>query len=335
MILLEDLHELHKLDMNILAKFFGEAAYRSANMKDKMKEMFRSFDVGNNSKIYVEPLKNEAGAAEKKHTWKYATEHLLTRDDVAGLFLRSNRRQLFGVLKKGGDYYYAFSDVVEDLQGSGDFYERSVYRTGSLLSIRNKMSKTVKAFLETYPNAKKNWDVIVILKDTTIQQRRNDRFQARQNMEYKPQDKQNYENYIKILKDNLSVRLTKYVNSKVPNNITQEELSNLLTNAPNIFVKKIKLAGFIYELTDTSSDISRSREKFEVICTYTPTVDPYGNPYNYNRYSDALRRLEIIYQIVGKEVTTKSISFRDGFGFEDGISRLLDKADELKKQSQS
>lgn len=337
MLLFEDLQDLHKIDMNLLQKFFTEASYTRANLKEKMESLYRTFGIGNNSKIYIEPLKNQVvdGNLERRHTWKYATENVLDKEDVAGFIVRSNKRQLFAVFKRSGDYYYAYNDLVEDLNGANDFFEKSVYRTGAITSIRNKMSKVVKAFIETYPNAKKNWDLLVIEKDKNVEQKRTDRFAARKNMEYKPHDKE-YGDYIRTLKNNLSIRLEKFINDKLPNNITPEQLKELVTNASNIFVKKIKIAGFVYSLTDTSSDISRSIEKLDIICTYTPSIDPFGNAYNYSRYgNDNIDKLRIVYETVGKEIRVKELYFPNSGDFEIGIANILDTIDKIKAKNQS
>lgn len=333
MILLEDLKELHKIDMSILKKFMIDAAYTSAPMNEKVKKVLDYYKITSDSKIYVEPLKAPGGSGEKRHTWKYATEQILMNDDVAGIVLRSNKRQLMGIFKKNGYFYYAFSDMVYNLENSSDYYESSVSSTGSLTSVRNKMAKVVKSFLETYPNAKKNWDIIVINKDTSFDEKRTSRFNARKGMEYKPQDKENYENYIKNLKSNLADRLVAYINKKIPDTSTQEQLDALFKGASDIFVKKIKIVGFIYELVDTSSDISRSNKRFNVICTYRPTLDPYNKAYSYSRYSyNNARQLVVTYKTVGKSIEVSDIRF-DGVDFEEGIKNLLDERDRLKPQS--
>ena len=335
MILLENLKELHKIDMSILSKFMDDASYRSAKRNEKIKQILDYYKITADSKIYVEPLKAPAGSGEKRHTWKYATEQVLMNDDVAGIILRSNKRQLMGIFKRNGYYYYAFADMAENLNNSSEYYENSVSNTGSLISIRNKMSKVVKSFIETYPNAKKNWDIIVINKDESFSEKRTSRFNTRKGMEYKPQDKENYENYIKILKDNLATRLVQYVNSKIPDTATEEQLKDIITNAPNIFVKKLKIVGFIYELVDTSADISRGNERFNIICTYDPKVAPNGERYSYSRYSySGARRLTITYNTIGKEIKLGDIKF-DGVDFVEGITNLLNERDRLNNQSQS
>lgn len=339
MILQEELKQLHKLDMSILKKFMDDAAYRSAPMKNKVLEILTKYKISSDSKIFIEPLKNQAGSEERRHTWKYVTDNILANDKVSGIILRSNKRQLMGILKRYNDYYYAFADIVDTFKDeNGDYiyvYEGGVNATGSLISIRNKMSKVVKGFLSTFPNAKKNWDIVIIEKDETIEGKRQNRIDARRDMEYKPQDKNDYENYISRLKSNLATRLEQYINSKLPDNFTDEQLNNLFTNSTSIFVKKIKIAGWIYELTSTDSDISRSAERFNIECMYTPTKDPFGKSYSFSRYGDSLRRLKIVYETVGKTIKVKEIYFYDGFGFEDGIQRLINKRDELQANSQS
>ncbi len=339
MILQEELKQLHKLDMSILKKFMDDASYRSAPMKNKVSEILSKYKISAESNIIVEPLKNQAGSEERRHTWKYVTDSILSNDKVAGIILRSNKRQLMGILKRYSDYYYAFADIVDtfkDEEGNALYvYEGGVNGTGSLTAIRNKMSKVVKGFLSTYPNAKKNWDIVIIEKDESIEGKRQSRIDARRDMEYKPHDKEDYENYISRLKSNLATRLEKYINSKLPDNISEEQLNNLISNSQSIFVKKIKIAGWIYELISTDSDISRSAERFNIECMYAPTKDPFGKSYSFSRYGDSLRRLKIVYETVGKTIKVKEIYFYDGFGFQDGIDRLNRKREELQANSQS
>ena len=187
MLLFENLNELHKIDRSILNQLIS---YTSS--KSKLAALYSYFNMSQNSKIYIDTLKrSELG--KSIHTWKYATEAVLEKDDVAGIILRSNKRQLLGIFKRGSVYKLFPSETAVDLSNfSNANMSRYNSETSSLISVRNKMAALVKAFLEDHPNAKKNWDIMIVMKDNTIDKTKEDRANAIQGMEIKQKQQEQY-----------------------------------------------------------------------------------------------------------------------------------------------
>lgn len=325
MLLFENLNELHKIDRSILNQLIS---YTSS--KSKLAALYSYFNMSQNSKIYIDTLKRSENG-KSIHTWKYATEAVLEKDDVAGIILRSNKRQLLGIFKRGSVYKLFPSETAVDLSNfSNANMSRYNSETSSLISVRNKMAALVKAFLEDHPNAKKNWDIMIVMKDNTIDKTKEDRANAIQGMEIKPKQKEQYKQYIQGLKDNLSKRLEIYVNSKLKNITQLSELQDVMNNNPNIFVKKIKIAGLIYVLDDMSASISRGRESFEAVATYkiqNPPSSP-STDYYYTFYE--VKTLTIRFVLQGKQMKLGSIYFgRDEENtFEKGMQYIINKKEE-------
>lgn len=327
MILLEDMNELHKIDNTILSKFVSSSS--RAGRPNDLSNLNNYFGISNNSKIYVDTLKRTENG-RSIHTWKYVTEVILQKPEVAGVIVRSNKRQLLCILKRNGHYTLYGSDYAEELPAYRDTGLSSYGTdTSSLISVRNKMAALVKGFIEAHPKAKKNWDIMIIMKDNTIQDLQRKRIETKKDVELKPNEK-GYSEYIKNLKDNLAVRLEKYVNDKMKNVQTLDELRDYINADSGIFVKKIKILGLIYELDDMSSNISRSNQQFDAVARYRikQPVGVVGAP-DYYYYLSEARRLRIRYALTGRQMKLTDIDF-DGYSFEDGIDYIARRLKELK-----
>ena len=305
MLLFEDYNELHKINRVILDKLISTT---SRSDKSKLKYMNSYYGISNNSKIYIDTLKRTEGG-KSIHTWKHATEVILSNDDVAGIVLRSNKRQLLGIFKRGSTYKLIPSQYAIDLNSFNNLnLSTTTSETSSLISVRNKMAGVVKAFIEEHPNAKKNWDIMIVMKDKNIDDLTTKREAQKANVEVKPNEK-GYIEYIGKLKDNLQQRLEFYVNNKMKNVKTVDELKQIIDSDPGIFVKKIKVAGLIYELSDMSSDISRSQQRFGAVATYK-IQQPKGvstPDYYYTFYET--RNLVIRFDLEGRQFKLSKISF--------------------------
>lgn len=324
MILQETLENINKIDSSIL-----KALIPSYNRGDKnsLGETLRLYNISPKSKIYVDTLKrNEDG--KSVHTWKYVTESILENDKVEGIILRSNKRQLLGIFKtesarySRGKYKLIKSKFFEAIDDGSSGVDSEI-NTNSDINVRNKMASSVKYFIEKFPNAKKNWDIIIIYKDTTEFGKKEQREKNRAGMEYKPKDK-SYQYYIDNLKANLKLRLQKYVNSKVPNFNSIEEIKELIQNKQSINPLKIKICGFVFEKYMLSSDKEySSNDSYSLLINSIyelkiPGVPSHSIPYELNKVS----RLYIYFKIDGLTLKVSDISFRDA-KFEEGCEVLL------------
>lgn len=220
------------------------------------------------SEVYVDKLRPIEGSDQSRHTWKYLTDVLLQDKEVAFIIVRSNKRQLLllsanrdvvsGIAFDG--FYLKWSDLGYNLKS--EQYDvaannpNSELITSNGVSVRNKICKTVETFINANPNAKKNWDVIVVKVDRNKKTKHNDRVTARTGMEIKPNNSEEYINYIRSLKRNLENRLVAYSESKLKNITSENDLNAVLEKRTSFFVPKIKLFNTIWKIYDTSTSIT-------------------------------------------------------------------------------
>ena len=320
MILLEDLNELNKINRSILKAI----AYSYSDKPLDIDKIMSRYGISDNSKVYVNTLKDKVDG-KSIHTWKYVTDSILADNNVAGVILRSNKRQLLGIFKYTNDNRYVFypsNTLLEIPTYHSVLGITGGHETSSDVSVRNKMAASVKLFIETYPNAKKNWDVMIIKRDTTASEKRGPRQTSRIGMEVKPNES-GYSDYIERLKKDLKLRLEKYVNSKIPNIENKEVLRQYMAEKNSFWVKKIKLFNTIYVLDDVDRYNASIRDSsMKITASYAlsfPGKRKYDYPYGYSDVST----LYLKYELKGMKLELVGMNFGSGNSFEDGCAKLV------------
>lgn len=244
------------------------------NNLDKM------ISVSPNSEVYIDKLRDGEG----KHTWKYVTNTIVTDDSVAYVVVRSNKRQLMvishdkDIVGELDKYLIVWSQIALNIPEVKELTRnRNFIITSSDINVQTKFYKTVSAFVEFY-KGKRNWDIIVVKKDKTLKDKRQNRLDSRNNMEIKPvkptanlnndvirKQRDVYNMYISGLKNNLADRLKKYSESKLSNINNLEELNAALNQRKLLTPKKIKISGLIYNFYEVSNTNSlRGEVQFKV-----------------------------------------------------------------------
>lgn len=262
--LFESFGNLDKLDKS----FFG-----SSNIMDMYKF------ITPESEIYVDKLKKEEDSEVSRHTWKYLTDVLLQDASVAFIIIRSNKRQLLLVAHNysvtgTSDYILRWSDLAQSLDYVKENSSGGRYTTSSDVSVRNKICKTVEAFINANPNAKKNWDIIVVKTSSNKINKAVDRKKSREGMEIKPNSK-DYNDYIKSLKQKLSTRLVAYSESKLKNILSTNDLNKVLNDRVQFVLPKIKIFDTIWKLDNKSANVT-SDGKLQCFMTYICPFPLYG-----------------------------------------------------------
>ena len=280
------------------------------------------------SEVYVDKLKSDDPNV-RKHTWKYLTDVLLEDPSIYSIIIRSNKRQLLMIKKQsGGDYMLHWSDIGADLPYvQSELNGSTTYNTHNDVAVRNKISKTVESFINSNPNAKKNWDVLIIKVDDKKEEKQKGRKESRFGMEYKPQNGTNaYINYINDLKSNLTQRLIKYSESKLLNIQNNEDMVKFINNRNKFVPQKIKILNNIWLLEDSSSNIYKG--DLEIIITYK---NPFYEMHNDGKYGDT-KYLKVALLSNGRQVELKKIGFthynsyntHDMISFDEGIEKIIE-----------
>ena len=332
MILLEDLNELNKINRSILKSI----AFSYNDKPMDIDKIMSRYGISNNSKVYINTLKDKVDG-KSIHTWKHVTDVILADANVAGVILRSNKRQLLGIFKNKNNSRYILypSEILRDIP---KFYDTigisDGQETSSDVSVRNKMAGVVKLFIETYPNAKKNWDILVISKDTSAEEKRAPRATSREGREVKPSEKY-YSDYIESLKKNLKLRLEKYINSKIPNIENKEVLKQFLAEKNTLWVRKLKIFNTVYVLEDVDRyDTSVERGTMKVKAEYRisfPGKGKYEYPYAYSDVSNFF----IIYELNGLSLEISGMNFGSRVSFEEGCEKILNAIKEEKNRNKN
>ena len=195
MLLNESFGNLDKLDKSF---FTGKI-----DLKRELSKYCTAYSISPNSNVYVDKLRPIEGDTESRHTWKYLTNVLLNDDSIAFIIIRSNKRQL--LLVSGNDkvftfmssdsYYLKWSDTAYSLEDVSSNNPQSEIITSNDVSVRNKICKTVEAFIKEHSNAKRSWDIIVVGVDNEQKNKRLEREKSKENMEIKPQHGKNKNDY--------------------------------------------------------------------------------------------------------------------------------------------
>lgn len=239
------------------------------------------------SEVYVDKLKKEEGSEVSRHTWRYLTDELLEDKSIAFIIIRSNKRQLLWVCHNSAvnnlsDYVLRWSDLAQRLDYVQENSSNGRYSTSSDVSVRNKICKTVEAFINANPNAKKNWDIIVVKTSSNKINKAVDRRKSREGMELKPNHKE-YGEYIRSLKQSLSHRLIAYSESKLKNVLSTNDLNAVLDERVQFVLPKIKIYDTIWNLYTKSANVT-SDGKLQCFMTYSCPYSLYGTAYSHLSY---------------------------------------------------
>lgn len=234
------------------------------------------------SEVYVDKLKKEEGSEVSRHTWKYLTDVLLEDKSIAFIIIRSNRRQLLMVCHNNAvsnysDYVLRWSDLAQTLDYVKENSNNGRYTTSSDVSVRNKICKTVEAFINANPNAKKNWDVIIVKTNSDKITKTVDRRKSREGMEIKPNSRE-YQEYMRSLKQDLGHRLVAYSESKLKNVLSTNDLNKVLDDRVQFVLPKIKIFDTIWKLDGKSANVT-SEGKLQCFMSYHCPFSLYGTPY--------------------------------------------------------
>lgn len=227
-----------------------------------------------NSHVEIDTLKGKP--EEHKHTWANVVNNILTDKSIAFIVVRSNKRQLM-LMSRDQDYVNSsdkcliiWSNYALSIPAINEVADGNEYIvTASLNNAQSKMCKTVVAYVD-HIKGKKNWDIIKVYKDETLGVLKQDREESRKGMEIKPngtfmtnarikhgsvKDKQqrDYRNYIDSLHDNLKERLKAFIEKRLVNVNSKEDLQQNLKDNNTLAPKKIKIAGLIYNYDGISS----------------------------------------------------------------------------------
>lgn len=241
--------------------------------------------VSPNSEVYVDKLKKEEGSDVAKHTWKYLTEVLLEDNSIAFIVIRSNKRQLLMVSHNAsvtgrGDYILRWSDIGKELSYvKENVNDSSYFATSSDVTVRNKICKTVESFIHDFPNAKKNWDVIIVKTNDEKVEKYLDRRHSRENMELKPNDKE-YKQYIRGFKDRLKERLVAYSESKLKNILSTGDMDAVLQERTKFAPSKLKIMDNIWALYNTQANIISDGSLMIHLTYKNPSSFNLGSTYN-------------------------------------------------------
>ena len=241
--------------------------------------------VSPNSEVYVDKLKKEEGSDVAKHTWKYLTEVLLEDNSIAFIVIRSNKRQLLMVSHNSsvtgrGDYILRWSDTGKELSYvKENVNDASYFATSSDVTVRNKICKTVESFIQDHPNAKKNWDVIIVKTNDEKVEKYLDRKRSRENMELKPNDKE-YNQYIRGFKDKLKQRLVAYSESKLKNILSTGDMDAVLQERTKFAPSKLKIMDNIWALYNTHANVNSDGSLMIHLTYKNPSSYNLGSTYN-------------------------------------------------------
>lgn len=266
--------------------------------------------VSPNSEVYVDKLKKEEGSDVAKHTWKYLTEVLLEDNSIAFIVIRSNKRQLLMVSHNSsvtgrGDYILRWSDIGKELSYvKENVNDASYFATSSDVTVRNKICKTVESFIQDHPNAKKNWDVIIVKTNDEKVDKYLERRHSRENMELKPNDN-DYQQYIKGFQTRLKERLVAYSESKLKNILTTGDMDAVLQDRVKFAPEKLKIMQNIWTLYNSNANINRDGSL---------TIQlSYRNPSYFNMHGqyNSLKYLHIVMRSNGTNIQISQIGMSD------------------------
>lgn len=216
--------------------------------------------ISPNSEIYVDKLKKEEGSDVAKHTWKYLTDVLLEDRNIAFIVIRSNKRQLLMITHNSSvsgrsDYVMKWSTIGSELEYVKSTISSNMFITSSDVTVRNKICKTVEAFIKENPNAKKNWDVIIVKTNEEKVDKYLKRHKSREGMELKPNHTE-YNKYINELKSKLKERLVAYSESKLKDILSSGDMNDVLNNRTIFALPKLKIFNNIWKLYNSYSNIT-------------------------------------------------------------------------------
>lgn len=292
-------------------------------------------------------LKKDEETGTVRKTWKYVTDVILSDSKVLGIIIRSNHRQLMMVVKNTRDTSYTtyWSDIGQTLQ----FYKDNINMpngkySSNLTVVRHDISKTVEGFIIEHPNARKNWDIIIISNDKTdLDYKKSTRSDRKIGIVPRPDDKVNYNSYIQKLHNQLQERLLAYSESKLQNLQTREDLINLIKSNPkSLVMNKFKLLNGIWTILDVKT--SNPNNEVYIVVTYQlnynnrnyksiPTYELFnGMPYLMVKYRvEGIGGLTIESIGFGRSSYTASISM----GFDEMAEFVLNKVKSIDEEESS
>jgi len=244
-------------------------------------------NVSPDSEVYVDKLRDEPG----HHTWSYVTDTILYDDSIAYVVVRSNKRQLLlishdeAIVGEHDKYLMVWSQLALSIPEVNTLTRgREYIITSSNTNVQTKFYNTVLAFVNHY-KAKKNWDIIVVKKDLSLNDKHQNRKASQQGMEIKPpragrkdsrqkdQQERAYSEYVRGLQKNLSERLREYIKQKIQNISDESQLTDTLKAKKEIAPKKLKIGGFVYQFAGYSSDESVRNRGLIVMVRYKLALD--------------------------------------------------------------
>lgn len=284
------------------------------------------------SDVYVDKLRGEKGT----HTWANVTDNIVMQPDVAFVVVRSNKRQLLlishneKITNDNGKYLLVWSDIAMSVDSISELTnDRDMIITSSNINVQSKMWKTVENYINA-TNGRKNWDIIVVKIDKNLEPKREERKKAKQGVEIKPSDKNNYSNYINRLKDNLTLRLKQFSESKLFNIQSEEDFRNLVSNEDaGLFPKKIKIANIVYKyysLNNTrtvSNDSGNNIVRIQVIYVINDYRSDLTNLVKSIVYTLEIRAAHDV-KITDVYFSSSDYSGSKSLSFEDGLKELID-----------
>lgn len=287
----------------------------NASLLNNHAQLKKMVSVSPESEVYVDKLKDGEG----KHTWKYVTNTIVTDESVAYVVVRSNKRQLMvishdpDIVGEQDKYLIVWSQIALNIPEVKELTRNRDYIiTSSDVNVQTKFYKTVASFVEYY-KAKRNWDIIIVKKDKTLKDKRQNRLDSRTGMEIKPvkptaninndairKQRDVYNMYISGLKNNLADRLKKYSESRLSNISNIEDLKADLKNRQALAPKKLKIGGFVYNYSDMSND---GMDNNKVKLSFMYKLDVTDEIRNVNMNPVRIFRYDMIVSFGSSEVT--------------------------------
>lgn len=279
-------------------------------------DKYRSFEVSENSEVYVDKLKNTPDT--KKHTWDYLIENVIKDDLVAFVVIRSNKRQLMLIRynQDNSNFYIVYSDI----SGSESDTATITYTDQLKYEIVNK----IVSFCEKN-NLPKKWDVIVVKKDLNLVRKEEERNISKKGVEVKPFEK-NYNEYISKLKDAFVDRGIKFIEKAKQNVSNINELMQYLnSNKKSIYPARIKIANKIFKLEDIKTIESGQSypyyHRYAGIGDSMPTIKICVN-YRCSQLDYNLKELRLFFNLKGYNIEFDRAEFKND-SFEEGIRKII------------
>ena len=267
-ILLEDLGNLNRIDKSLIL-------YNNSRNNGKTPIMFLGDSVvTEKSRIEIDRI--------TPHNFTTLMEKLDTDNSIAAIVVRAHGRQLCLVTKmklytkSSYEYFLRFSEYSLHQLKMNDFYSWTGFIYNDRPApIKTAISRCVKSFYDNIApeGTKKKWDTVIIYKDETVNDKINDRKNAKQGMIPNPGE-EGYDDFISKLRTDFEKKCKEYIDKVRQNTTNKQEISEyLMTHAK---VNAFKFNNYTYNWED--EDYARVGRKFTV--TYIRNDFDNGQDYD-------------------------------------------------------